>query len=196
MAFLRWAEPTLRDCMDNTHKFDNIVDRDKAYNLDGELVYSNRLEDEISLDEYDEIKTQLWNEIVLPEFEQIFCEIDPAYNQIQIEKDSVKKVEKWFEFDEKYRASAVHEWKKRYYTFRYIDGYFYSFCFGPGLILYDNFDFERWLPKQFAPQVQRWIEGDLEIAGHLEKKLIWTQIACSVLGTSLIIAIIVLIVYL
>lgn len=181
--------------MDRTIMLDSMIEREKAY-IDGVLGYVNRFEDEFSLDEHYEIKTYLWNKFVLLEFEQIFCEIDPTlYNQISIEKDAAKKVSKWHEFDRKYRTSAVQEWKKRYYSYRYIDGYYYFFYFDSGLILYDNFDFYRYKPEQFAPQVQRWIEGDLEINNNLEKKLKWTRNILAMVSVSLIITVIVLIAY-
>jgi hypothetical protein len=126
-----------------------------AIDPDGTLVHDYK--DRLSLEERRELHTHFWNDMVLAEIEIIYRTIDPTYDT-PID-DPARKVEDWLERDKKYRAKVIAAWEKRFATFRYIDGFFYAFRFGPGIILYDCFSFDRWRPDALAFQVQRWIEA-------------------------------------
>jgi len=69
--------------MVNYSKFDSEIDRETAIDLDGKTAYFTEFEDDLSQDEWDEIKTRLWNDFVFPELEQIFRELDPSYDQTE-----------------------------------------------------------------------------------------------------------------
>jgi len=180
--------------MANNSKFDSEIDRETAIDINGETVYFTEFEDDISKDEWYEIKTRLWNDFVFLELEQIFRELDPSYDQT--EKKTATKLELAKQFKTTYEshreksAKVIAEWVKRYATYRHIDGYFYQFCFGRGFDLFDCFYFRRFVPERFAPQVQHWIEGDLEIINLLDKKLKRTQTVCAMFGILLLIAVI------
>ncbi|MCK4815928.1 hypothetical protein KA005_09160 [bacterium] len=184
--------------MINSRKFDSEIDRETAIDLDGETVYLTEFEDDLSQNEWDEIKIRLWNDFVFPELEQIFRELDPSYDQTEKETatkwELAKQFKATYEFYRKKSPKVIKEWVGRYATYRHIDGYFYQFRFGRGFDLFDCFCFRRFMTEKFAPQVQHWIEGDFEIINLLEKKLKRAQIACTAFGFSLLIAAIVLLI--
>ena len=122
----------------------------------GHMVW-NYKDHSLTLEERDELHTRFWNDMILPEIEAVYRTIDPTYGT-PID-DPGQKARAWFERDKKYRTKVVAEWYRRFATFRYIDGFYYAFRFGPGLILYDCFAFDRWRPEELAPQIQWWIKA-------------------------------------
>lgn len=113
--------------------------------------------DHLTIEERQELHIRFWNDMILPELEAVYRTIDPTYGTLI--DDPVQKVNVWLQRDKKYRSKVIVEWKRRFATFRYIDGFFYAFRFGSGLILYDCFSFDRWRPEELAFQVQQWIEA-------------------------------------
>lgn len=132
--------------------------------------------EDISYDEYLELKQQFWNDYIFPKHKEVYFEIFPDDNQIKDDPDKFKEGSSLIDYNLK-MAIALCEWIKREGFFHLFEGEVYFI--DPtdlSFVLTDGVPFRRYPPQYLGRLLER-VAGDrTNDKKRIEKLTLWVSI--------------------